>query len=629
MPPPDKRPIINCHTHIFTGDHVPPFLARTYLPFGLWILLPVSVVVGFFRWWNSCIVPLRYSFFYKKLIWFRTCIAQVFIWLEPFSSILKLYTTIAVLLYINHIVSVTYPSASVEKVSYIYDTLISIPLIPVFTSTAIEIAAVLVLLLVFPTIRNWVLLLARIFWKALASLLGKETKQLFQRYINIGRYAFHRRQSTILGKLMAQYPHGSGVLVLSMDMEYMGAFHPPVRYRDQMDELVRLKIQSRYQNRIFPFIFIDPRRVVPVKEEKRAKKGDLDFLKYTAEEGKITLDKECFVSYLIGKEFSGFKIYPALGYYPFDEKLLPLWKWAADNEFPIMTHCIRGTIFYRGPKKNEWNKHPVFQQAAGIQKTTQVVVSQGKSDQEDWNNFRERDNNIKAQEAVTIYDNIVLPQMNNVDFSANFTHPMNFLCLLHEPSLRIVVGNALSKNNNKELAQIFGYTDESTPLKYDLSNLKICLGHFGGDDEWLRYFEKDRYNFSGQLIKDPASGIDFFNTLGGKPSKGKPEQIWKYTDWYSIICSMMLQYPNVYADISYILHSDVQILPLLKQTLDNPGLRTKVLYGTDFFVVRNHKSDKNMLADFQGGLSEDDFNQIAKQNPRIFLTNKLQGAPVI
>src|SRR6185436_827568 len=63
------------------------------------------------------------------------------------------------------------------------------------------------------------------------------------------------------------------------------------------------------------------------------------------------------------KKFNGFKIYPALGYYPFDVQLLPLWKYAADHQIPILTHCIRGTIFYRGSKKTEWDYHPVYKQA--------------------------------------------------------------------------------------------------------------------------------------------------------------------------------------------------------------------------------------------------------------------------
>ena len=136
-------------------------------------------------------------------------------------------------------------------------------------------------------------------------------------------------------------------------------------------------------------------------------------------------------------------------------------------------------------------------------------------------------------------------------------------------------------------------------------------------------FEKDRYNYSSQLIKYPEVGIKFFTTIKNKPSPGKPEQLWKYTDWYSIICSMMLKYPNVYADISYILHGDKDILPLLKQTLQNPGLKDFVLYGTDFFVVRNHKSDKQLVADLMGGLSEVEFDQIARINPVSYLKNSL------
>jgi hypothetical protein len=54
--------------------------------------------------------------------------------------------------------------------------------------------------------------------------------------------------------------------------------------------------------------------------------------------------------------------------------LLPLWKYAADNQIPIMTHCIGGTIFYRGRKKDEWNEHPVFQQSIGEQRYEPLLL---------------------------------------------------------------------------------------------------------------------------------------------------------------------------------------------------------------------------------------------------------------
>ena len=80
----------------------------------------------------------------------------------------------------------------------------------------------------------------------------------------------------------------------------------------------------------------------------------------------------------------------------------------------------------------------------------------------------------------------------------------------------------------------------------------------------------------------------------------------------------MLQHDNVYADISYILHDD-EIVPLLKQTINNPKLGEKVLFGTDYFVVRNHSSEKDLLTSITGNLTTKEFDKIARNNPRNYL----------
>jgi hypothetical protein len=49
----DQKPIVNCHAHLFTAGHVPPWLAKTFLPWPLFYLLPVSGVVRLFKWWNK------------------------------------------------------------------------------------------------------------------------------------------------------------------------------------------------------------------------------------------------------------------------------------------------------------------------------------------------------------------------------------------------------------------------------------------------------------------------------------------------------------------------------------------------------------------------------------------------
>jgi hypothetical protein len=134
----------------------------------------------------------------------------------------------------------------------------------------------------------------------------------------------------------------------------------------------------------------------------------------------------------------------------------------------------------------------------------------------------------------------------------------------------------------------------------------------------MKFFEKDRTNYGHQLVAYPDLGIEFLATKGAI-RRGKPEQVWNEADWYSIICSLMLQHDHVYADISYILHGEQQILPLLRSTLQHKKLKKRVLYGSDFYVVRNHKSDKNMLADMKGGLLKDEFDLIARVNPVSYL----------
>ena len=366
-------------------------------------------------------------------------------------------------------------------------------------------------------------------------------------------------------------------------------------------------LKASKTNHIYPFVFVDPRRI---------EKEGSGYFDYEVTDGKVVL-KPCFIQeYIVQKEFSGFKIYPALGYYPFDPLLLPLWKYAEQNNIPILTHCVRGPMYYRGSKKREWDYHPVFEEA----------IAEGSKNHKDQPGT-DTCNEINKED---IYAPLLLSQIKNSEFTANFTHPLNFICLLKKRFLAKAVEIAYNKTGDAVVKQkiktLFGYVPSngkiSATVAHGLDDLKICLGHYGGGDEWKRFFEKDRFKHSAQILKHPEKGIDFLYEAGSNPplcSFGKPEQLWKYTDWYSIISSMIVQHNHVYADISYILHDDVAILPLLKQTLQNKNLREKVLYGTDFYVVRNHKSDKNMLADMMGGLTVEDFDQVARVNPRIFL----------
>lgn len=573
------RPIINCHTHIFTSAHVPPFLAKTYVPWPFYYLLHLGVIVFFFKKYYRLIKPINYMPVPKWLLRMKAYITWALNMVRPLKNLLAYYITLQVFFILYDWLRPLLPAGE-DKVTGSIESarswlaahwlLLDIP------GHVLRSLLVICLLLFIPSGRNLIFFVFRKIWQFLAMLPGKQTTEMLKRYLNIGRYAFHEKQSTIFGKMQDQYPADTGFVILPMDMEFMSAGPVTQSYRQQMSDLAALKAKPENKDRLFPFVFADPRRF----------KKEADYFRYTVVNNTVQLE-DCFVKeFLIDHKFSGIKLYPALGYFPFDEELLPLFKYAADNGIPLMTHCIRGTIFYRGRKKFQWNKHPVFNQAMGGGR----------------------------------FPDLILPEADNVDFSVNFTHPMNYLCLLDETLLRQLVGQA----KDQRVRDLFGYVNKETALKTDLRQLKLCFGHFGGEDEFLHYFEKDRFGHSAQLMQHPYWGISFLTTDGVlKP--GKPEQLWRDTDWYSIICSMMLQYPNVYADISYILHSQQDILSLLKETLAHDVLQKRVLYGTDFYVVRNHKSDKNLLADTRGGLDPDEFEMIAKLNPRAYLQNRIHG----
>lgn len=612
QPAPEKYPIINCHTHIFTGDHVPPYLAKSIVNWPFYCFVNFRWIFKKFRRYytkrdrdtfdGSANLKARTKyekekkFRQQKILYTIYLVAGFYLTLQSIDILLHWAFTapehpnlfIRILISIHHFLTRFYVLLDLKSVWW-------------------QAGVVILVVLFYKAGRNLLWALAGMLFSVIRKLPGKKTRELFERYLTIGRYAFHKTQQGTLTNLKNQYPDNTGFVILPMDMIYMDAGAPAVPYKEQMEELARLKAGD---DTLYPFVFADPRRM----------QEDPSYFKYTVSGGRVVLDQDCFMKkYLEGHEvekgdrkvmvkFCGLKIYPALGYYPFDPLLLPLWKYAQQENLPVMTHCVRGPMYFRGKKKTAWDKHPVFKEL------TRPLEPKNRPD------------------TPADYTDLLLADKKNDVFSANFTHPMNFLCLLKKeflaPAVQIAWDNAPDQQTKDNLVALFGFTPASAGndpvVTSGLDDLKICFGHYGGGDEWYRYFESDRFRHSTQVISRPDFGIDFLYTLDRGQSTtdrswGKPEQLWKYTDWYSIISSIMLQHKNVYADISYILHADAEILPLLKETLLNKKLRSQVLYGTDFFVVRNHKSDKNMLADMMGGLSEQDFDQIARCNPRKFL----------
>ncbi len=376
------------------------------------------------------------------------------------------------------------------------------------------------------------------------AIFSKEMKSLYYRYLTMGRYSTkYKTQSKIFNYLLKNYPPGTNHVILSMDMDYMEAGEAIIPYLDQIEDLRKL---GRKKVQLKPFVFADPRRI----KESQSKQGMDNYFKYLRK-------------HLSEKSFSGIKMYPALGYYPFDKDLIELYKFAQEKQVPIMTHCIKGTVFYRGKKKKEWAKHEILKYPSKDQKMIPIP----------------------------------LPQKDNAEFSTNFTHPLNYECLLNPELLSEYLGEPC-----------------------DLSKLKICLAHFGGTEEWEKY-RKDAWNNYNNNIS-PTSRQEYLkspykNTL----NHGSKRTIWWNASWLSIIYDLIVKYDNVYTDISFILYNQ-ELFPMLKYLLNDPKVKHRILFGTDFYVVSQKGLDKDLYQGIRSYLGEDLFRLIAVENPKHYLATR-------
>lgn len=375
-----------------------------------------------------------------------------------------------------------------------------------------------------------------------------QSKSAYKRYVTLGRYATYSKQGQgkVFDLLEKTYDQNTKFVVLPMDMDYMEAGKPIVNYMQQLDEL--LKVTKNNKDSLLPFVFLDPRRV--------AETSDLKGVNCYENYVKRNLSKHVF---------HGIKMYPALGYFPFDKSLIETYKFAQQNQIPIITHCIEGTVFYRGKKKKEWSKHPILK-------------------------YR------KDKEQIPF----PLPQKKNYDFTTNFTHPLNYHCLL-----------------DKDL--LSDYLGEET----DLSQLKICLAHFGGTKEWNRYSEDNWNNYNNNIShisKNEYLNRKIKNTL----NHGSSRTIWWNASWLSIIYDLMIKYEGVYTDISFIIFNQ-ELFPLLKFILQDKKVSHKILFGTDYYVVAQKNSEKALFQNLRSYIGEDLFYKIANENPKAFLSTSFKS----
>lgn len=353
---------------------------------------------------------------------------------------------------------------------------------------------------------------------------SKDTAKQLSRLKGLLKFRKVNRQQTMLEILKKNYAEWMPdtqfrFVPLTMDMEYMAAGDPAKDYRRQLDELKFIKSDPNWKDIIYPFVFADPSR------------GDV-----------LNIVKEYIEDEVA--PFSGIKLYPALGYFPFDKNLRGVYEYAIQKNLPLVTHCIDGSVYNR-KKPQPGQRHPIT--------------------------------------------NADLHGANADTFQLNWTHPLNYECLLNQQILKT-------------------YWGHDAP---DLSQLKICLGHFGGEGEWLPNRNMMNFFTKRKAVKQVAN-TDYLDI--SHPWFGKERH-----KWLLIIIDLLRKYPNVYADISFTLH-DKAIYRELKELLKDETINRKILFGTDYYVVASEIDEADLLNLFKKELNDDVlFDMIAYENPKRFL----------
>jgi predicted TIM-barrel fold metal-dependent hydrolase len=288
-------------------------------------------------------------------------------------------------------------------------------------------------------------------------------------------------QETVFSILQGYYPSDAEFIVLAMDFEFMGAGKPEQSYLEQLDELRALAANPVFGARIHPFIALDPRR-----------------------EGFLDLAKRCIDSH----GFAGIKLYPALGFCPADDRLLPLWEWAESRHIPIMTHASRGGVYFRGrPGEISWPEDDLKPDHAG-----------------------------KAR-----------------DWTDRLSDPAEF-----------------------------------RPVLKRFPNLKICFAHLGGGDECEKWL-----------------------------SKPWPDHL-NASNWLTEILSLMKTYPQVYSDLSYV-GFQTNLHPLLHVLIRDHEIGSRLLFGSDFYMVQQDATEREFSIRLRSLLSEHEYDRISKINPQQYL----------
>lgn len=133
----------------------------------------------------------------------------------------------------------------------------------------------------------------------------------------------------------------------------------------------------------------------------------------------------------------------------------------------------------------------------------------------------------------------------------------------------------------KQYEQLFNKPQNWEPVLKAFPNLRINFAHFGGVNEW----ETDN----------------------------------EHKEWTYRIIDLMERFPNVYADISYILHLPDFHKTFLDLFNNNNLVAERTLFGTDFFMITIEGKYKDIRSKFVTNIGSKVMHKISVENPLNYL----------
>jgi predicted TIM-barrel fold metal-dependent hydrolase len=338
--------------------------------------------------------------------------------------------------------------------------------------------------------------------KLAVSIVGATQYKEFVPFLKVG---IMKTQDMVFEDQITAFPSDTRIVILPLNFKYMEAGEVNIPYEQQLDDL--LEVRKRYPDKCLPFVFIDPRM------------GTAD-------------QNLAFVQRYLGpgKGCVGIKLYPSLGYYPYDSRLYKVYEFAEQNQIPIISHCSKGGIFYDPDTLPSDVLHSTSFNPQEISK-------------------------VDKSQPLRSY---TFPPAATKDFKNNFIKPENYVDVMEK-----------------------------------FPRLKMCLAHYGGDEDILAFLKNGPSN-----------------------------------TWYEQVRSLIPLYPNLHTDISYSLY-DAGIRKQIKSDFQDPSLRKRILFGTDFFMTLREPGvdESHLFSDCLQTMSQPDFEVMANENNRAFLSSAFYTAP--